>query len=343
MWTMRKGLSWAILLVLLDMSLARDAKFFSLFNVIKFKNEGCVGTGGDHGTCTTEDKCTASGGNAIGNCAAGFGICCRSTISNCGSTVENNCTYIQNPGYPSFQSSIQTCTYNFGRISDDLCQIRLDFISTQMGVDDTGLCTDSITVTSPTGVNPPVVCGDLSGQHMYLETGNAGNAGSIAFAYAAAGTQRHRIKVTYLECDNLAKAPEFCTQYFTGISGSFQSYAYASEVLLHDQRYRTCFRREQGYCNTDFSTTTMDSFKLLNGGIADQAKTSECTVAFVSLGLTAPPSAMICGERFDTEDGSILNGLVRARVEPFFLDTFSAEATADEMGYDLTFRQSPCS
>eukprot|EP00094_Tigriopus_californicus_P002401 TCALIF_02319-PA protein Name:"Protein of unknown function" AED:0.36 eAED:0.36 QI:38/0.4/0.33/0.5/1/1/6/0/174 len=174
-----------------------------------------------------------------------------------------------------------------------------------MGVDDTGLCTDSITVTSPTGVNPPVVCGDLSGQH--------------------------------------SKAPEFCTQYFTGISGSFQSYAYASEVLLHDQRYRTCFRREQGYCNTDFSTTTMDSFKLLNGGIADQAKTSECTVAFVSLGLTAPPSAMICGERFDTEDGSILNGLVRARVEPFFLDTFSAEATADEMGYDLTFRQSPCS
>lgn len=32
-----------------------------------------------------------------------------------------------------------------------------------------------------------------------------------------------------------------------------------------------------------------------------------------------------------------------ARAEPFFLDTFSGEATADEKGYDLTYRQSPCS
>lgn len=343
MWTMTKGLSWAILLVLVDVALARDPKFFSLFNVVKFKNEGCIGTGGDHGTCLTEDRCTAVGGTAIGNCAAGFGICCQSTISNCGSTVQNNCTYIQNPGFPSFQTSTQQCTYNFGRIADDLCQIRLDFISTQMGVDDVGLCTDSVTVTSPTGVNPPVVCGNLDGQHMYIETGDAGNAGSIAFNYAAAGTQRHRIKVTYYECNSLAKAPAFCTQYFTGITGRFQSYAYASEVMLHEQRYRTCFRREQGYCNTDFSATELESFKLLSGGIPDQAKTSDCTVAFVMLGLTAPPSAMICGERFDTEEGSILNGLVRARVEPFFLDTFSGEATADEMGYDLTFRQSPCS
>eukprot|EP00094_Tigriopus_californicus_P011756 TCALIF_11357-PA protein Name:"Protein of unknown function" AED:0.03 eAED:0.03 QI:70/1/0.5/1/0/0.25/4/0/115 len=114
-------------------------------------------------------------------------------------------------------------------------------------------------------------------------------------------------------------------------------------VMLHNQRYRTCFRRESGYCNTDFSATSLESFKLLDGGMAGKAKTMECTFAFVTVGLPAPTAAMICGERFDAEEGSNLNGIIRARAEPFYLDTFSLEPTMAEKGYDLTYRQSPCS
>ncbi|XP_059083260.1 uncharacterized protein LOC131880610 [Tigriopus californicus] len=350
---MDKSLTWVILFVLVDISLARDERFFSLFNVVKFKNEGCVGTGGEHGTCLTKSECASTGGTTIGNCASGFGLCCKSSISACGSTVTRNCTYITNPGYPGFQTgATSSCSYTFSRIVNDLCQIRLDFISTQMGVSDTGLCTDSITVTSPTRYSPPVVCGMLDGQHMYLETGQAGIAGMISFNYGAAGaagalattgTQRHKVKVTYYECSSPSRAPAFCTQYFTGIGGNFQSYAYGSMVMLHNQRYRTCFRRESGYCNTDFSATSLESFKLLDGGMAGKAKTMECTFAFVTVGLPAPTAAMICGERFDAEEGSNLNGIIRARAEPFYLDTFSLEPTMAEKGYDLTYRQSPCS
>ncbi|TRY76636.1 hypothetical protein TCAL_11358, partial [Tigriopus californicus] len=299
---MDKSLTWVILFVLVDISLARDERFFSLFNVVKFKNEGCVGTGGEHGTCLTKSECASTGGTTIGNCASGFGLCCKSSISACGSTVTRNCTYITNPGYPGFQTgATSSCSYTFSRIVNDLCQIRLDFISTQMGVSDTGLCTDSITVTSPTRYSPPVVCGMLDGQHMYLETGQAGIAGMISFNYGAAGaagalattgTQRHKVKVTYYECS---------------------------------------------------SPSSLESFKLLDGGMAGKAKTMECTFAFVTVGLPAPTAAMICGERFDAEEGSNLNGIIRARAEPFYLDTFSLEPTMAEKGYDLTYRQSPCS
>ena len=68
------------------------------------------------GTCLTSNECAGQGGTADGGCAAGFGVCCMFTLSTCGGTVNQNCTYVQNEGFPTASMTEQTCTYMFNRI-----------------------------------------------------------------------------------------------------------------------------------------------------------------------------------------------------------------------------------
>ena len=52
---------------------------FSLFSVVSFQNDECnsTTTTGTSGTCYTSSECSGRGGTANGNCAAGFGVCCK--------------------------------------------------------------------------------------------------------------------------------------------------------------------------------------------------------------------------------------------------------------------------
>eukprot|EP00094_Tigriopus_californicus_P009921 TCALIF_09567-PA protein Name:"Protein of unknown function" AED:0.00 eAED:0.00 QI:4/1/1/1/0/0.28/7/18/133 len=104
----------------------RQKRLFSLFNVVRFRNEPCSGGRLDNiGTCMSSTECVSAGGNTIGNCAAGFGICCGFSIVGCGGTVTQNCTVIRNEGFPSPTTETdKTCTYNFNRIDSNICQMR---------------------------------------------------------------------------------------------------------------------------------------------------------------------------------------------------------------------------
>eukprot|EP00095_Tigriopus_kingsejongensis_P004837 maker-scaffold713_size108309-snap-gene-0.11 protein:Tk04837 transcript:maker-scaffold713_size108309-snap-gene-0.11-mRNA-1 annotation:"hypothetical protein AND_010472" len=114
-----------------------------------------------------------------------------------------------------------------------------------------GTAADAITVTSPFSSSanafPPTVCGTLTGQHMYLETGTSGSAGTLSIAKGTgAGSRSFQIKATYYTCDNLAKAPAGCTQYFTGTSGNIKSYNFGGGQLLQAQNYNNCIRQAEG-------------------------------------------------------------------------------------------------
>ena len=83
-----------------------------------------------------------------------FGVCCLFTVSSTGSTINQNCTYLQNPGFPSTYTSTTSLTYTVAKCSDDVCSIRLDFEThtilgpgTTNEVDSTHKCQDSFTVT----------------------------------------------------------------------------------------------------------------------------------------------------------------------------------------------------
>ena len=63
---------------------------------------------------------------------------------------------------------------------------------------------------------------------------------------STATTTAFTIKVTQVECSSKTKAPDGCLQYFTGTTGTIETYNYnggaGTGVLLADQDYSACIR-----------------------------------------------------------------------------------------------------
>ena len=85
--------------------------------------------------------------------------------------INQNCTYIQNPGFPSAYTETTALTYTIRKCADDVCAVRLDFETfTTQGPADTeeisgGVCVDSLVVSGTSGLSSPVICGMNTGQH----------------------------------------------------------------------------------------------------------------------------------------------------------------------------------
>merc|ERR1711971_1251020 len=132
----------------------RNKKLFSLFSIVTFPNQGCASQDSNarNGTCYTSSECQNKGGTTSGNCAAGFGVCCLFVVSSTSTTISENCTYIQNPSYPSVYSDTASLTYTINKCSSSVCAVRLDFETFQTaGPAATteasgGLCVDSFKV-----------------------------------------------------------------------------------------------------------------------------------------------------------------------------------------------------
>lgn len=84
----------------------REGKLFSVFEIVRFNNDACTGDDGKAGVCYTAAQCTSMGGSATGNCAMGFGVCCRILVDpTCPSDITTASATIVNPGYPDTVST----------------------------------------------------------------------------------------------------------------------------------------------------------------------------------------------------------------------------------------------
>ena len=108
-------------LVASEVSGARDDKQFSIFNVIKFPNDPCVGSGSLNGTCYTSTECTSLGGTSSGSCSSGFGVCCVFSLS-CGGSTSANTSYAMITSWSS--TDADPCTYSYCKNNDDVCKLR---------------------------------------------------------------------------------------------------------------------------------------------------------------------------------------------------------------------------
>merc|ERR1712012_1522444 len=251
----------------------RTEKQFSLFTIVTFPNDQCTAasgssTGAKKGTCLSSTECNSKSGTADGNCASGFGVCCTFRFTACGKTITENCTYIQNPGYSSSYTTSGSCSTSVTPISSNICQIRLDFdtFSTTIASAD-GTCTDSFTVTGPSNTNSlPVLCGKLTGQHLYFENARSTSSSTLAFTISTTTTgATYSIKVSQIECSSISKPPNDCNMYHTGISGFIQSYNWQGGEQITGAKFSTCIRREDGYCSISYVPVqgqTIDTFQL---------------------------------------------------------------------------------
>jgi hypothetical protein len=133
-------------------------KAFPIFNIVTFRNLPCASNAGNtgsgagrNGTCYTSSECITRSGRASGNCAAGFGVCCVFIITT-GTTITENCTYVQNPNFPTADTSANAVTYTVQKCSNDVCYLRLDFETFAIqgtggtGNNDEGVCLDTFIV-----------------------------------------------------------------------------------------------------------------------------------------------------------------------------------------------------
>jgi len=262
----------------------RKGKVFSLFNVIQFNNGPCrTGSSERNGTCYTENECSDKGGTASGNCAAGFGVCCVFTTTETSATISENCTYIQNPGFPSpftDTASDSSFTYTADKLSEDVCQLRLDFemfnilgpaLTTETEAVTGDNCPDTLTVTVPSSQAIPTICGQNDGEHIYIDYGDSDSI-RIAIDLNAVGTddttgRQWEIKVTQVECWNPSAAPSGCLQYSTGLTGRFTTFNFqGNDGHLNNNQYSHCIRQECGYCCVQYQVCTdTDSWSLDQG------------------------------------------------------------------------------
>ena len=86
-------------------------------------------------------------------------------------TIDQNCTYIQNPSFPSVYSEQTALKYTINKCSSEVCSVRLDFetfaiqgpsLTTEV-VEST--CQDTFIAKGTSGITTPTICGLNAGQH----------------------------------------------------------------------------------------------------------------------------------------------------------------------------------
>ncbi|XP_017770277.1 PREDICTED: uncharacterized protein LOC108558006 [Nicrophorus vespilloides] len=277
-------------------------KFLSLFTIIQFANSKCQASNSlteYEGTCYLATECEQMNGIAMGNCADGHGVCCVFKGS-CGGVGSNNCTYFESPGYPNYfpenggvvvppettttnpntpdprltflvrqgradddLANALSCIYKVYKSSDNIKQMRIDFIDLELKGPTNGVCVDEKLVISGSGLNTmvPILCGYNTGQHIYVDVESL--SGPLQIAVLANNIERKRYKMKICQYDDSCSGLMSCLQYYTGISGVISSFNYEKAATfsrsdpqyLNNLNYAICIKREPGYCTVTYRTT----------------------------------------------------------------------------------------
>jgi len=305
------GITLAIILLiggLTQEGLTKEGKSISIFNVVKFPNDACQGSGSQNGTCYTAEECSSIGGTNAGTCAEGYGVCCTISLT-CTSTSMSHSSSQNNTHLimAATNSPPMGCSYNICPLGSNVCRIRLDFETFTIAgpgiftatfvtiLGGPGSCrTDTFSATGSLG-GSPVICGENQNQHMFVDTdGEECVSANFAFGGLTTINRQFNIKVTQYDCmDQENGGPTGCLQYFTAPAGLVSSYNYpigAAAVVnaaaggannfqhLNNQNYAICFRRAAGNCALCFSpdvrTAAIDqSFGLSVTAIAEMGAT----------------------------------------------------------------------
>eukprot|EP00095_Tigriopus_kingsejongensis_P012199 maker-scaffold1149_size94623-snap-gene-0.17 protein:Tk12199 transcript:maker-scaffold1149_size94623-snap-gene-0.17-mRNA-1 annotation:"hypothetical protein EAG_02482" len=298
-----------------------------------------------------------------------------------GKTTTQNSSYLQNPSFPSPFADTTRVTYKIQKSAPDVCQLRLDFESFTLrgtgnalegdGVASTGgICLDTFTVKTNTGTTVPTICGQNTGQHIYVDMGRE-PADSVELNFNFDGTAATRvweIKVTQFAC-NIEGHPSSagCLQYHTGIAGRFSTFNFipTNDNHLANQEYSICIRQEEGMCCIEYQACSDDNSFSINGMATDAAiqdtncltldyigidvATASCTKDLGSISVS-----QFCGNKLNINPTGTLNVAVCDCVAPFQVDIFTNDKAdggtglvtdqnlGQSRGVCLEYRQSPC-
>ncbi len=133
-----------------------------------------------------------------------------------------------------------------------------------------GRCLDgSFSISNPNGAtSPPVLCGQLSGEHVYVDSSQDCNVLTMSRSPGVTGAFDWLIKVTQLRCDFANLSPPGCTQWhFGSLSGVVQTFNFGSGLHLAEQDQLICIRREANTCRICYAPDIPADFQLSGPGL----------------------------------------------------------------------------
>ncbi|PZC79688.1 hypothetical protein B5X24_HaOG216087 [Helicoverpa armigera] len=258
---------------------------FPFVSIVRFANTECSTTNSMNGTCLARRECNNLNGTITGTCATRRGRCCVVSRT-CGTTTNVNNTYFTSPGYPAAYAGGPACSMIVNRCNANICQLRIDFMDLVLAQPDgDGNCvTDSISITGGNTI-VPLLCGDLTGQTIFVDfNGNTAITIIVTATLATTFARRWNIKLVQLGCDCPGIAPNGCLQYYTGVTGTINSFNYgtaANTVLsaslvtgtrqIVNLNYGICIRMEAGYCAIQYAQVANDAFSFTVTGDVEGA------------------------------------------------------------------------
>ncbi|CAG4929456.1 unnamed protein product [Parnassius apollo] len=258
---------------------------FPFVSIVRFANTDCSSANTMNGTCLARRECNNLNGTITGTCASRRGRCCIVSRS-CGSTTNVNNTYFTSPGYPAAYAGGQSCSIIVNRCNADICQLRIDFLDMVLAQPNgDGVCaTDAITITGGNTI-VPTICGDNTGQTLFVDfNGNTAITITVTATSATTFSRRWNLRLIQLGCDCPGIAPNGCLQYYTGVTGTINSFNYGttsntalSSSLVTGTRqianlnYGICIRMEAGYCAIQYAQASSDAYSFTVTGDVEGA------------------------------------------------------------------------
>ncbi|XP_042859724.1 mucin-5AC-like isoform X2 [Penaeus japonicus] len=223
------------------------------------------------GTCYNQQACQDAGGVASGKCSTG-GVCCV-VPSVCGGTIARNRTWFVNKDFPKKSRDAGDCLITIKKFASRVKQVRLDFSSLQLEKPRLGRClSDALMVRRRSKGRSeelevtPQLCGDNSGQHVYVDVGEDESEVKVQVrlqpTLGRSNTDREwRILVT--QHDDSDKAPEGCLQYYSQKSASVRSLNY-DDNFADKLNYDICFNKlDRAKVADDICTRKVTNLELL--------------------------------------------------------------------------------
>ncbi|CAG9558262.1 unnamed protein product [Danaus chrysippus] len=270
----------------IDVHGRREGKIlFPFVSIVRFANVECSSSSTMNGTCLARRECNNLNGTITGTCASRRGRCCIVSRS-CGATTNVNNTYFTSPGYPSAYAGGQACSIIVNRCNSNVCQLRIDFLDLVLAQPDgDGICnTDSISITGGNTV-VPLLCGDNTGQTLFVDfNGNTAITITVTATLATTFSRRWNIQLTQLGCDCPGIAPNGCLQYYTGMTGTINSFNYGTAAntalsaslvtgtrQIANLNYGICIRMEAGFCGIQYAQSASSVFSFTVTGDVEGA------------------------------------------------------------------------
>jgi hypothetical protein len=163
------------------------------------------------------------------------------------------------------RQAVSSYTYTITKISTQVSQIRLDFLSYVTDNPTAGNCANgTLSITGvdsiTTKVLPTNLCGVLTGQHVYLSVANSTNV-TLTIALSSVGAQNWRILVRqYESSQTTVLAPRGCLQYFNALSGTISSFNNNNGLgqALINHNYPICIKQQDNFCDVALTATSFD-------------------------------------------------------------------------------------